>query len=302
MKKYAGSQVRKLFRNSPVEFLLVTTRVDETNREAVYEDETIWLSQRLTAELFGVDVRTVNEHLRNVFASGELDEEATIRNFRIAQSEGQREVSRAVTHYNLDAIMSVGYRVNSVHATQFRQWATSVLRNFAIRGYVLDRERMEGGTFVGEDYFEHLLEEIHEIRLSERGFYQRVSDVYATSVDYNRRAPITTQLYSALQTKMHGPKRTNEATELNALLDLAESRARRQIPMTMEDWASRLDAFLQLDDRELLDNAGSVSREQTDEHAKSEFEKYRIVQDRRYVSDFDRFQRSVLEDGEDADE
>ncbi|MFA7666510.1 MAG: RhuM family protein [Burkholderiaceae bacterium] len=175
----------KLIRNSTVEFLIFTGQAGEQSIEARYEDETLWLSQKLMAELFGVDVRTVSEHLKNILASRALAPEATIRKFRIVQQEGQREVSRAVDFYNLDAIISVGYRVNSLRATQFRQWATGVLREFAIKGYVLDRQRMENGSFLGEDYFERLLAEIREIRLSERRFYQKITDIYATSVDYS---------------------------------------------------------------------------------------------------------------------
>lgn len=342
---------RKLIRNSTVEFLIFTGQDDDASIEARHESETIWLSQRLMAELFGVDVRTVNEHLKNIFASGELEQEATIRNFRIVQREGSRDVTRRVDHYNLDAIISVGYRVNSVRATHFRQWATGVLRDFAIRGYVVDRQRMENGAFLGEDYFERLLQEIREIRLSERRFYQKVTDIYATSVDYNPKAPTTREFFATVQNKLHFAVHGNTAAELiadradstqahmglttwenapdgkvlpkdvtvgknylsrdemddlgrlvNAFLDLAESRARRQIPMTMEAWASHLDRFLELDERDLLDGPGAVSKKQADTHALNEFEKYRIVQDQRYVSDFDRFSRSLLEDDEDADE
>ena len=302
------------------------------------------------AELFDVDVRTISEHLGNVFSSGELEREATIRKFRIVRSEGSRQVTRSIDHYNLDAIISVGYRVNSVRATQFRQWATNVLRDFAIRGYVIDRQRMENGTFLGEDYFERLLDEIREIRLSERRFYQKVTDLYATSIDYNKDAPTTKSFFATVQNKLHyavhghtaaelitsprqgrpaphgpdqlgeqprrqdparrrdhrqelpHPRRTRRLGRLvNAFLDLAESRARRQIPMTMEDWATRLDAFLDLDDRQILDSAGHISKAQADDHALSEFEKFRIIQDRNYVSDFDRLeQQAEQQPGRDA--
>lgn len=335
---------RKLIRNSTAEFLIFTAQEGSTSVEARYENGTIWLSQKLMAELFGVDVRTVNEHLRGVFVSHELDEEATIRKFRIVQREGAREVQREVQHYNLDAIISVGYRVNSVRATQFRQWATQVLRDFALRGYVLDRERLENGSFLGEDYFERLLEEIREIRLSERRFYQKVADVYATSIDYNASAPTTKEFFATVQNKLHYAVHGYTAAELihrradsdaphmglttwkhapegkilrtdvtvgknylseselqdlaslvNAFLELAENRARRRIPMTMEDWARRLDAFLTSDDRDLLEGAGAVSQGQADQRAFDEFEKYRLVQDREYVSDFDKFSRKMLE-------
>lgn len=328
---------KKLIRNSTAEFLIFTGQAGEQSIEARYEDETLWLSQKLMAELFGVDVRTVSEHLKNIFASHELAPEATIRKFRIVQQEGQREVSRAVDFYNLDAIISVGYRVNSIRATQFRQWATGVLREFAIKGYVLDRQRMENGSFLGEDYFERLLAEIREIRFSERRFYQKITDIYATSVDYNKDAPTTKAFFAKVQNKLHYAIHGHAAAELirkradsskshmgltswanapegkilktdvavaknyltkdeldslgrivNAYLELAEDRARRKIPMSMEDWSKRLDAFLEFDDREVLQNSGKVSARLAQTHAESEFEKYRIVQDRLFESDFDK--------------
>ncbi|HBO8996460.1 TPA: virulence RhuM family protein, partial [Pseudomonas aeruginosa] len=314
-----------------------TGQAGEQSIEARYEDETLWLSQKLMAELFGVDVRTVSEHLKNIFASHELAPEATIRKFRIVQQEGQREVSRAVDFYNLDAIISVGYRVNSLRATQFRQWATGVLREFAIKGYVLDRQRMENGSFLGEDYFERLLAEIREIRLSERRFYQKITDIYATSVDYNKDAPTTKAFFAKVQNKLHYAIHGHTAAELirkradsskphmgltswasapegkilktdvavaknyltkdeldslgrivNAYLELAEDRARRKIPMSMEDWSKRLDAFLEFDEREVLQSSGKISAKLAQTHAESEFEKYRIVQDRLFESDFDK--------------
>lgn len=332
-----GMNGKKLIRNSTAEFLIFTGQAGEQSIEARYEDETLWLSQKLMAELFGVDVRTVSEHLKNIFASHELAPEATIRKFRIVQQEGQREVSRAVDFYSLDAIISVGYRVNSIRATQFRQWATGVLREFAIKGYVLDRQRMENGSFLGEDYFERLLAEIREIRLSERRFYQKITDIYATSVDYNKDAPITKAFFAKVQNKLHYAIHGHTAAELirkradsskphmgltswasapegkilktdvavaknyltkdeldslgrivNAYLELAEDRARRKIPMSMEDWSKRLDAFLEFDDREVLQNSGKISAKLAQTHAESEFEKYRIVQDRLFESDFDK--------------
>lgn len=230
---------KKLIRNSTAEFLIFTGQAGEQSIEARYEDETLWLSQKLMSELFGVDVRTVSEHLKNIFASQELAPEATIRKFRIVQQEGQREVSRAVDFYNLDAIISVGYRVNSLRATQFRQWATGVLREFAIKGYVLDRQRMENGSFLGEDYFERLLAEIREIRLSERRFYQKVTDIYATSVDYNKDAPTTKTFFAKVQNKLHYAIHGHTAAELVHKradsskpygVDFLGERARRQDP------------------------------------------------------------------------
>ena len=333
---------KKLIRNSTAEFLIFTGQAGEQSIEARYEDETIWLSQKLMAELFSVDVRTISEHLRNLFDSEEIQKEATIRKFRTVQTEGSREVARNVDFYNLDAIISVGYRVNSVRATQFRQWATQVLREFAIKGYVLDKKRMENGAFLDEDYFERLLAEIREIRLSERRFYQKITDIYATSVDYNRDAPTTKTFFAKVQNKLHFAIHGHTAAELivqradsnkinmglttwekapdgkilktdvvvaknyltreelealgrivNAYLDLAEDRAKRKIPMTMEDWAKRLDAFLEFTERDILQNSGKVSAEIAKAHAESEFEKYRIVQDRLFESDFDRIVKQV---------
>ncbi len=325
---------KKLIRNSTAEFLIFTGQAGEQSIEARYEDETLWLSQKLMAELFGVDVRTVSEHLKNIFASQELTAEAVIRKFRITASDGKNYQTQ---FYNLDAIISVGYRVNSIRATQFRQWATGVLREFAIKGYVLDRQRMENGSFLGEDYFERLLEEIREIRLSERRFYQKITDIYATSVDYNKDAPTTKAFFAKVQNKLHYAIHGHTAAELirkradsskshmgltswanapegkilktdvavaknyltkdeldslgrivNAYLELAEDRARRKIPMSMEDWSSRLDAFLEFDEREVLQNSGKISAKLAQTHAESEFEKYRVVQDRLFESDFDK--------------
>lgn len=333
---------KKLIRNSTVEFLIFTSAAGEDSIEVRYEDETIWLSQKMMAALFDVTVPTINEHLKNIYESDELTREATIRKFLIVQTEGDREVSRTLDYYNLDTIISVGYRVNSRRATQFRQWATQVLTEFAIKGYVLDKKRMENGTFLGEDYFERLLAEIREIRLSERRFYQKITDIYATSLDYNRNAPTTREFFANVQNKLHfaihgytaaelimaradskkehmglstwekAPdgkilktdvsvaKNYLNATELeslgrivNAWLDLAEERARRKIPMTMEDWAKRLDRFLEFDDRKLLEDRGKVTKEMAKVFAESEFEKYRVVQDRLFESDFDRMLKEV---------
>lgn len=324
-------------RNSTAEFLIFTNQSKTSTIEVRYEDETIWLSQKLMSELFDVEVNTINYHLKEIYKSGEIQEQATIRKFRIVQQEGNRTVNRDVEFYNLDAIISVGYRVNSVRATQFRQWATQVLKEYAIKGYVLDRKRMENGAFLDEDYFEHLLEEIREIRLSERRFYQKVTDIYATSIDYNKDAIITKEFFAKVQNKLHYAIHQHTAAELiveradsqkeymgltswknspngkilksdvtiaknyltkdeldslgrivNAYLDLAENRAKRKIPMTMEDWAKRLDLFLQHDDRDILQNAGKISHEMANEYAETEFEKYRIIQDQLFQSDFDK--------------
>lgn len=327
----------KLIRNSTAEFLIFSAQDAGNTIEVRFDDETIWLSQKMMAELFSVDNRTINEHLQNIYNKNELSRDATIRNFRIVQQEGTRQVTRLVDFYNLDAIISVGYRVNSVRATQFRQWATQVLKQFAIRGYVIDKKRMENGTFLGEDYFERLLEEIREIRLSERRFYQKITDIYSTSIDYNKDAPTTKEFFAKVQNKLHYAVHGQTAAELiksradafkpnmglttwekspdgkimksdtsvaknylskeeleslgrivNAYLDLAEERAKRKIPMTMEDWAHRLDSFLAADDREVLSDSGSVTAINAKEFAETEFEKYRVIQDRLFQSDFDK--------------
>lgn len=339
-------------RNSTAEFLIFTGQAGENGIEVRVEGETVWLTQRLIAELFAVSIPTINEHMAKLFESGEISREATIRNFLIVQQEGNRKVSRKIDHYNLDAIIAIGFRVNSERAIQFRQWANHVLKQFSIKGYVIDKKRMENGAFLGEDYFEHLLEEIREIRLSERRFYQKITDIYSTSVDYNRDAPTTREFFAKVQNKLHFAIHGHTAAELimeradskkpkmgltawekapdgkivktdvvvaknylskeeleslgrivNAYLDLAEERARRKIPMTMEDWAKRLDMFLEFDDREILQNPGKVTAKIAKAHAESEFEKYRIVQDRLFESDFDRHVKKLLQENKnDEDE
>ena len=326
-----------LIRNSTAEFLTFELQSKQDSIEVRYEDETIWLTQKMMATLFDVESNTITYHLQEIYKSGELEREATTRKFRVVQTEGARQVSREVDHYNLDAVISVGYRVNSIRATQFRRWATQVLKQFAIRGYVIDKKRMENGTALGEDYFERLLEEIREIRLSERRFYQKITDIYATSIDYDAKAPTSQKFFATVQNKMHYAVTGHTAGELiaaradsdkphmgltswetspdgkilrtdigvaknyltkeeleslgrivSAFLDIAEDFAKRKIPMTMEDWAGRLDSYLQLTGREVLQNAGSISRRDAVRHAESEFEKYRILQDRLYESDFDK--------------
>ena len=324
-------------RNSTAEFLIFQIENKEEGIEVLYQDETLWLTQKTMSILFDVDIRTINEHLKNIYSQGEVDKNTTIRKNRIVQKEGNRNISREVFIYSLDAIISVGYRVNSVRATQFRQWCTFILRQFAIRGYVIDKKRMENGSFINEDYFEHLLAEIREIRLSERRFYQKLTDIYATSIDYNLNAPTTRLFFKKVQNKMHYAVHGHTAAELiveradaekehmglttwekapngkivktdvsiaknylkeeelesmgrlvNAFLDLAEDRAKRHIPMTMEDWAKRIDKFLDSDDRPILHDSGKMSAEQAKDYAETEFEKYRIFQDRVFQSDFDK--------------
>lgn len=331
-------------RNSTAEFLIFTSQANENTIEVRVEDETVWLTQKLIAELFGVEVNTINYHLKEIFKSEELSEEAVIRKIRITASDGK---SYNTNFYNLDAIISVGYRVNSVRATQFRQWATGVLRNFAIRGYVLDKERLKNGTFLNEEYFDHLLEEIREIRASERKFYQKITDIYATALDYNPHTKITKDFFKTVQNKLHFAIHGSTAAEViynradstkehmglttwkNAphgkivksdvsvaknyltekelksldrfvtmYLDYAESQAERNIPMTMEDWAKKLNAFLQFNEKDILENAGKVTAAIAKEFAESEFEKYRIIQDRLFQSDFDRLTNSIKNDEE----
>lgn len=322
-------------RNSTAEFLIFQIEGKEDGVQVVYRDETIWCTQKAMAQLFDCSTDNIWLHLKNIFKSGELQEDSVTEKYSATASDGKNYLTK---FYNLDAIISVGYRVNSTRATQFRQWCTFVLRQFAIRGYVIDRKRMENGTFIGEDYFEHLLAEIREIRLSERRFYQKLTDIYATSIDYNRDAPTTRLFFKKVQNKMHYAVHGHTAAELivdradaqkehmglttwenapdgkilkpdvsiaknylketeledmgrivNSFLDLAEDMAKRHIPMTMEDWATRIDKFLDLTDRPILSDAGHVTAEQAKEHAETEFEKYRVIQDRLFQSDFDRF-------------
>lgn len=322
-------------RNSTAEFLIFQIENKEQGIEVYYKNENVWCTQKAMALLFDCDRSVITKHLGNIFESVELNEDAVCAKFAHTASDGKTYQTQ---FYSLDAIIAVGYRVNSIRATQFRQWATNVLRQFAIRGYVLDRKRMENGTFLGEDYFEHLLAEIREIRLSERRFYQKLTDIYATSMDYNKDAPTTRLFFKMIQNKMHYAVHGRTAAELimdranadkehmglttwenapdgkivktdvavaknylkevelvdmghlvNGVLDLAERMANRHIPMTMEDWAKQIDAILAAGKNEVLQNAGSVSAEEAKEHAETEFEKYRVIQDRLFQSDFDRY-------------
>ena len=327
-------------RNSTVEFLIFMLEGKEDGIQVMYKGETIWATQKAMAQLFDVGVPAISKHLKNIFESGELVENSVISKMETTASDGK---NYNTTYYNLDAIISVGYRVNSVRATQFRQWCTFVLRQFAIRGYVLDHKRMENGAFLGVDYFEHLLAEIREIRLSERRFYQKLTDIYATAIDYNKDALTTRLFFKKVQNKMHYAVHGHTAAELiveradankehmglttwenapngkivktdvsvaknylrekeleemgrivNVSLDMAESMAMRHIPMTMEDWAKRIDKFINLFDGPILQDGGKVSAEYAKEFAESEFEKYRIIQDRLFQSDFDRFEGNTL--------
>ncbi len=331
-------------RNSTAEFLTFLIDGKEGGIQVVYKDETIWATQKAMATLFDVGVPAISKHLKNIFEGGELDKSATISKMETVVNRGFRGDSKEeVEFYNLDAIISVGYRVNSVRATQFRQWCTYVLRQFAVRGYVIDKKRMENGSFIGEDYFEHLLAEIREIRLSERRFYQKLTDIYATSIDYNLNAPTTRTFFKKVQNKIHYAVHGHTAAELivgranaerehmglttwenapqgkivktdvsiaknylreneleamgrivNAFLDVAEDMAKRHIPMTMEDWAKRIDKFLDVTDRPILPDNGAISAEFAKNFAETEFEKYRVIQDKLFSSDFDRFSDNIL--------
>ena len=330
-------------RNSTAEFLIFQIEGKEDGVQVVYRDESLWCTQKAMAQLFNVGVPAISKHLNNIFSEGELQPEVTVSKMEIVQIEGDREIKRQLDFYNLDAIISVGYRVNSTRATQYRQWCTFVLRQFAIRGYVIDKKRMENGSFIGEDYFEHLLAEIREIRLSERRFYQKLTDIYSTAIDYNRDAPTTRLFFKKVQNKMHYTVHGHTAAELiveradaekehmglttwenaphgkivkpdvtiaknylkeneledmgrlvNAVLDMAERMAKRHIPMTMEDWAKRIDIILEATGDAVLTDAGKITAEFAKSFAGSEFEKYRIVQDRLFQSDFDRFNDNLL--------
>ena len=332
----------KLIRNSTAEFLIFTSQSGENSIEVKVFDESVWLTQAMIAELFDVQRPAITKHLKNIFESSELDENSVSSILEHTANDGKIYNTK---YYNLDAIISVGYRVNSKKATQFRQWATSVLKEFAIKGFVLDKKRLENGSFLGKNYFDKLLEEIREIRLSERMFYQKITDIYATSVDYNKDDETTKKFFAKVQNKLHFAIHGNTAAELiynradsqkehmgltswdnvpdgkilrtdvtiaknylskdeldslgrivNAFLDLAESRAKRNIPMTMEDWAKRLDAFLEFDDREILQDNGKITKKIADEKAFSEFEKYRVVQDRLFMSDFDKLLLNIKND------
>ena len=339
------SKEKKLqIRNSTAEFLVFTSQAGEKGIEVRVEDETVWLTQKLIAVLFGVTVPTVNEHLKNLFSDGEIQEDSVVRKFRTTAADAKQYLT---AFYNLDAIIAVGFRVNSARAIQFRQWATGILRDYAIRGYVLDKERLKNGAFLSREYYENLLAEIREIRASERKFYQKITDIYATAMDYHAEAETTQTFFAAVQNKLHFAIHGHTAAELiraradshkermglttwkNAprgkilkpdvvvaknyltekelksldrfvtmYLDYAEDQAERNIPMTMQDWAKKLDAFLQFNERDLLDHPGKVTAEIAKAFAESEFEKYRIVQDRIFESDFDRVIKQLPKEGD----
>lgn len=325
-------------RSSTEEFLVFKIQEGDKGIQVRYDKDTLWMTQKAMSELFDVEQPAIAKHLINIYNEQELDKNSTYSKMELVQKEGTRNVKRNVEFYNLDAIISVGYRVNSLRATQFRRWATKILKTFTIQGYVLDKERMKNGTFLNKDYFEKLLEEIREIRLSERRFYQKITDIYATSLDYDNKSPLTIAFFKKVQNKMHYAVTHQTAAEIiynranstkenmnltswknspngkimesdvviaknyltknelkdlerivNAFLDFAESRAERHIPMTMEDWSKILDKYLLLDERDVLTNAGKISHELAEEKALLEFEKYRVIQDKKFESDFDKF-------------
>ena len=328
-------------RSSAAEYLTYVASIgdQQDSIEMRYEDENIWLTQKMMATLYDVNVRTVNEHIKKIYSDSELEPVSTIRKFRIVQTEGSRQVSREVIHYNLQMIIAVGFKINNERAVQFRKWANRIVKDYTIKGWVMDDERLKnGGSVLTTEYFERLLEQIREIRLSERRFYQKITDIYATSLDYDRTAQTTKQFFAKVQNKMHYAVHGHTAAELiyeradaekphmglttwaaapegkivksdvsiaknyltekemrslerivSAYLDLAEDRAERHIPMTMEDWSKRLDLFLMADDREILQDAGKITAEIAKAKAETEFEKYRVIQDRLYMSDFDKF-------------
>ena len=326
---------KKEIRNSTAEFLTFVAEGKEQGVQVLYKDETVWATQKAMATLFDCSTDNISLHLKNIFKSGELQEDSVTEKNSATASDGKTYQTK---FYNLDAIISVGYRVNSIRATQFRQWCTYVIRQFSLRGYIIDKKRMENGSFIGEDYFEHLLSEIREIRMSERRFYQKLTDIYATSIDYNKDAPTTRLFYKKMQNKMHFAVHGHTAAELivdradadkehmglttwekapngkivkadvsiaknylkeseiddmgklvNTILDFAQRMADRHIPMTMEDWAKRIDIVLEAGGDAVLKDAGEVTAEYAKEYAETEFEKYRIIQDRLFRSDFDKF-------------
>lgn len=324
-----------IVRSSAAEYLTFVAASGQGGVEAVYADESVWLTQKMMATLYDVDVRTVNYHLKKVFSDSELQEDSVIRNFRITAADGK---SYNTKHYNLAAIIAVGYKVNSERAVQFRKWATAIVEEFTIKAYVMDDERIkQGGSILTEQYFEEQLQRIREIRLSERKFYQKVTDIYATAIDYDLTAQATKRFFATVQNKLHWAIHGQTAAEVihnradadkqnmglttwkeaprgkiqkydvvvaknylsedelaqlsrlvNAYLEVAESMALRQIPMTMQDWETRLNRFIEATDRGVLQDAGKVTAEIAKAHAESEFEKYRIVQDGLFQSDFDR--------------
>ena len=321
-------------RNSTAEFLIFTKQNKEKTIEVIVDEETVWLSQKLMSELFGTTRNNITMHLTNIF-NNELDEKSVCKDFLHTASDGKKYKTK---YYNLDVIIAVGFKVNSERAIEFRIWAINILKQYSIKGYVLDKERLKNGAFLNENYFNELLQEIREIRISERNFYKKITDIYATSMDYNVESPTTKEFFKTVQNKMHYAVHGNTAAEVivnrashnkvhmgltnwknspsgkiiasdvviaknyltedelkslerivTMYLDYAEDQAQRHIPMTMEDWKKKLDVFLQFNEREVLTNPGKVSHKMAESFALSEYEKYRIIQDKLFESDFDKF-------------
>ena len=327
-----------MIRSSSVEFLIFERQTHDKGIQVRFEDGDLWLTQKSMSELYNCTTDNISLHLKNIYNDYELDRNSTTEEFSVVQKEGSREVKRKMLYYNLDAVISVGYRVNSDRAIQFRRWATYILKEFSKKGYIIDKKRMANGAFFDEDYYDSLLAEIREIRLSERRFYQKITDIYSTSVDYDSKSPTTIKFFKKVQNKMHYAVSHQTAAEIiynradskkehmgltnwknspngkiletdvviaknylskeeleslelivSAFLDLAENRAKRHIPMTMEDWSKRIDKFLLADDLDVLKDAGKISHEIACDKALTEFEKYRVKQDKLYKSDFDNF-------------
>lgn len=333
-------------RSSAAEYLTYVASVGDQQGsiEMRYEDENIWLTQKMMATLYDVDVRTINEHIKKIYSDSELEENSTIRNFRIVQTEGSRQVTRDTKHYNLQMIIAVGFKVNSERAVQFRKWVNQIAKDYTIKGWVMDDERLKHGTYLTEKYFDEQLERIREIRASERKFYQKITDLYATAIDYDKNAATTRRFYATVQNKMHYAVHGHTAAELiveradharehmglttwadapegkikksdvtvaknylsqdemkqlnrmvTAYLDFAENMTLRHIPLTMQDWEMRLNSFIEMFDYGILQDAGKVSAEIAKLHAETEFEKYRVIQDRLFMSDFDRYMLELEE-------
>ena len=333
-------------RSSAAEYLTYVASVGDQQGsiEMRYEDENIWLTQKMMATLYDVDVRTINEHIKKIYSDSELEEDSTIRNFRIVQIEGSRQVTRDTKHYNLQMIIAVGFKVNSERAVQFRKWVNQIAKDYTIKGWVMDDERLKRGTYLTEKYFDEQLERIREIRASKRKFYQKITDLYATAIDYDKNAATTRRFYATVQNKMHYAVHGHTAAELiveradhtkehmglttwadapegkikksdvtvaknylsqdemkqlnrmvTAYLDFAENMTLRHIPLTMQDWEMRLNNFIEMFDYGILQDAGKVSAEIAKLHAETEFEKYRVIQDRLFMSDFDRYMLELEE-------
>ena len=333
-------------RSSAAEYLIYVASVgdQQDSIEMRYEDENIWLTQKMMATLYDVDVRTINEHIKKIYSDSELEEDSTIRNFRIVQTEGSRQVTRDTKHCNLQMIIAVGFKVNSERAVQFRKWVNQIAKDYTIKGWVMDDERLKRGTYLTEKYFDEQLERIREIRASERKFYQKITDLYATAIDYDKNSATTRRFYATVQNKMHYAVHGHTAAELiveradhtkehmglttwadapagkikksdvtvaknylsqdemkqlnrmvTAYLDFAENMTLRHIPLTMQDWEKRLNSFIEMFDYGILQDAGKVSAEIAKLHAETEFEKYRVIQDRLFMSDFDKYMLELEE-------